>query len=120
MARILVLDDMADSIALIRRLFQDKGHEIVGFTEEDAALSYAQTHHLDLAILDIRLKKLSGIEVLKKLSEIHPSCKVMMLTGYPSMETARAALALGASDYHVKPIETQELEEKVAVLLANR
>jgi DNA-binding NtrC family response regulator len=117
MARILVLDDMKDSIVLMSRLLQDKGHEVVGFTEEDAALDYARCHSFDLAILDIRLKRMGGIEVLRELKKIDPGCKVIMLTGYPSLETTRAALEAGAIDCYVKPIETRELEEQVETLL---
>jgi DNA-binding NtrC family response regulator len=116
-ARILVLDDVPDAVVLIQKILTRKGHEVAGFTEEEEAISYARAHPVDLAVLDIKLKKMSGIEVLGELKRINPSTKVMMLTGYPTLATAREAVQLGAGDYCVKPIEKQELEEKVAALL---
>ena len=119
MVRILVLDDMPDAVKLIMRILRQDGREIVGFTEEEEALDYARTHTVDLAILDIKLKKISGVEVLAELKKIIPSIRAIMLTGYPTLETAQAALRLGAGEYCVKPIDNDELEEKVAKVLEN-
>lgn len=90
------------------------------FTEEDEAIAFARQHPVDLAILDIKLKKMSGIEVLAILKEDNPSMRVIMLTGYPTVETAREAISLGADEYCVKPIDRLELEEKVEKVLAAR
>jgi DNA-binding NtrC family response regulator len=120
MVRILVLDDVLDAVKLIKRILRQNGREIVGFTEEEEALSYARSNPVDLAILDIKLKKISGVEVLQELKKITPSMRAVMLTGYPTLETAQAALKLGASEYCVKPIDNDELEEKVAGVLAGK
>jgi DNA-binding NtrC family response regulator len=117
MAKILGLDDVFDAVALIKKILERKGYEVIGFTEEEEAISYTRSSPVDLAILDIKLKKMSGIEVLAELKRINPAVKVLMLTGYPTMETAREAVTLGASEYCVKPIEKQELEEKVENIL---
>ncbi len=117
MATILVLDDVLDAVILIKRILSRKGHEVITFTEEEEAIDYAASHAVDLAILDIKLKRLSGVEVLEALKKIDPGIRVLMLTGYPSLETAREALDLGAGEYCVKPIDMDELEEKVAGLL---
>jgi DNA-binding NtrC family response regulator len=58
------------------------------------------------------------VEVLGQLKQIHPGVKAIMLTGYPTMETAQESLQLGAGDYCVKPIDVDDLEEKVNALLA--
>jgi DNA-binding NtrC family response regulator len=120
MVRILVLDDVLDAVKLIKRILRQNGREIVGFTEEEEALSYARSNPVDLAILDIKLKKISGVEVLQELKKITPSMRAIMLTGYPTLETAQAALKLGASEYCVKPIDNDELEEKVAGVLGKK
>ena len=119
MAKILVLDDVLDAVILIKRILQKKGHEVFGFTEEEEALDYARSNEVDLTILDIKLKKMSGVEVLEELKKITPSMGVIMLTGYPTMETARESLKLGATEYCVKPIDKDEIEEKVASVLKN-
>lgn len=117
MANILVLDDVYDAAHLIDRILSRKGHQVHAFTDEDEAIRYTRSHPVDLAILDIKLKKMSGVEVLGLLKQIDPKIQVMMLTGYPTLDTARQALELGAGEYCVKPIEKDDLEEKVAGLL---
>lgn len=118
MANILVLDDVGDAVILIKKILQKKGHTVFGFTEEEEAIRFTADHPVDLAILDIKLKKMGGIEVLEELRRLKPDLQVMMLTGYPTLDTAREALRLGVSEYCVKPIEKEELEEKVAAILA--
>jgi DNA-binding NtrC family response regulator len=117
MARILVLDDVEDAVILIQRILVRKGHQVIGFTDELQAIAYARSNEVDLLILDIKLKKLSGIEVLEEIKKANPGVKAVMLTGYPTLETAREAKELGAQEYCVKPVEKEELEEKVAHVL---
>ncbi len=118
MAKILVLDDLSDALLLVERILAAKGHEVMGFTDEQQAIAYARSNPLDLLILDIKLRKLTGIEVLEQIKKANPSVKAIMLTGYPSLETARKAKELGAQAYSVKPIESEELEETVARILS--
>ncbi len=117
MAEILALDDVRDATVLIGKILSKKGHTVHTFTEEDKAIAHAKEHKIDLAILDIKLEKMSGVEVLAFLKEEQPSMKAIMLTGYPTVETAREAISLGADEYCVKPIDRDELEEKVEKVL---
>ena len=118
MGRILVLDDVLDACVMIKRILERKGHEVAVFADEEEALAYAGSSPVDVAVLDIRLKKMSGVEVLKELQKISPATQVIMLTGYPTLDTAQQAQELGAFDYCIKPIDKDELEEKVANALA--
>jgi DNA-binding NtrC family response regulator len=118
MAEILALDDVQDATILIGKILTKKGHNVHTFTEEDEAIAYARANKVDLAILDIKLKKMSGIEVLGLLKAVTPEMRVIMLTGYPTVETAREAISLGADEYCVKPIDREELEEKVEKVLS--
>lgn len=117
MAKVLVLDDVMDAVVLIKRILERKGHDVVTFTEEEDALEHARNGAVDLAILDIKLKKMTGVEVLEELKKIDVNIKVIMLTGYPTLETARESVKLGASEYCVKPIDKDELERKVEEVL---
>jgi DNA-binding NtrC family response regulator len=117
MAEILALDDVLDATVLIGKILTKKGHNVHTFTEEDEAIAYAKANKVDLAILDIKLKKMSGIEVLGMLKASTPDIRAIMLTGYPTVETAREAISLGADEYCVKPIDREELEEKVEKVL---
>ena len=116
MSHILVLDDVEDAGAMIKRILERKGHAVTVFTEEQDALDYVNREKVDIAILDIKLKKMSGVAVLKQIKEAQPETEVLMLTGYPTLETAREAMNHGAREYLVKPIDKNELEEKVRLL----
>ncbi len=119
MSNILVLDDVSDAGNLIKRILEKKGHKVYVFTEEEDALNWVGSNEIDLVILDLKLKKMNGIEVLKEIKKIKPSIKAIMLTGYPTIETARDSIKLGASEYCVKPIDKEELEKKVENVLSN-
>jgi DNA-binding NtrC family response regulator len=118
LGQILVLDDVMDAGVMIKRILERKGHEVTVFTDEEEALAFTRSAPVDVAILDIRLKKMSGVDVLEELKKISPQTQVIMLTGYPTLETARQAQEWGAFDYCIKPIDKDELEEKVASALA--
>lgn len=120
MAKILVLDDVEDAALLVKRIMEKKGHEVSLFTDEEEALEYAGSYKVDLAILDIKLKKMNGLNVMEALKKIAPSIRVIILTGYPTLETARESLELGAEAYCVKPIDKDELERQVEVILDGR
>lgn len=118
MATILVLDDVLDFAELIKRVLEQQFHKVIPFTDEEEALVFTIHHHVDLAIIDIKLNTMNGVQVLQQLRKIHPTLKAIMLTGYPSIETSRQALALGAEAYCVKPLDNAELVEKVQDVLA--
>lgn len=120
MNRILLLDDLPDAVKLGKRVLQKKGREVVGFTEEEEALAYARSNKVDLAILDIKLKKMSGIQVLEELKKISPEMEAIILTAYPTTETARQARRFGVNEYCVKPVENDTLEEIVSKLLSSQ
>lgn len=117
MAEIVVLDDVLDAVVLVEKILSRKGHSVHSFTDEEEAIAYVKNNVVDLAILDIKLKKMSGVEVLGYMKEIKPEIKVIMLTGYPTIETAQESIELGAGEYCVKPIDKKELEDKVSDVL---
>lgn len=117
MAEIIVLDDVQDAGTLIKRILERKGHKVTPFTEEEEAIAHVAKGGTDLAVLDIKLKKMNGVEVLEEMKNKDPNVRVIMLTGYPTIETARESLSLGAAAYCVKPIDKDELESKVEEVL---
>ncbi len=118
MAQILVLDDVPDAGLMIKRVLERKGYQVTVFTDEEETLDFVRSHPVDVAILDIRLKKVSGVQILGELKRISPQTRVIMLTGHPTLETAQQTDRLGAFAYCAKPIDKRDLEEKVAQALA--
>lgn len=117
MATILVIDDERDACTLIRRVLTALGHETHVFTDHDPALKWLEGNPVDLVLLDIKLQHVDGISVLETIRARQPDIKVIMITGYPSVDTVKKALDLGIEDYLVKPIEIHELEERVSKAL---
>ncbi|MFP3869504.1 MAG: response regulator [Syntrophobacteria bacterium] len=117
MAKILVLDDVLEAVKAIEKILQKKGHEVFGFTSEYEAIEHVRSESVDLAILDIKLKHQSGVQVLDEMKKILPELKIIMLTGYPTHETAAESAQLGADAYCTKPIDRRDLENKVEHVL---
>jgi DNA-binding NtrC family response regulator len=118
MGSVLILDSMADAARWAKRVLETAGHEVFAFTRADEALAFLQRHHADAAILDLRLGHTDGLEALALVRRSKPRMPVMILTGAPTLETARQAKALGAAEYCTKPIDIDDLQKKVAALLS--
>ncbi len=117
MARLVVIDDEIDLCELIRRMFLDQGHEVVYFTDEDEALAWLRQENADLLIVDIQLRRKTGLDILRQMNNLNLHPKVIIITAYPSIRTAKEAASLGACDYLIKPVDIDELERKVNRIL---
>ena len=113
MALIFMLDNERDACRLVERILIASGHEVQAFTDESDALGWLQTNRPQLALLDIKLNGTNVFGVLKYIRDRRPEIKVMIITGSPSVESARKATELGIEDCLVKPVEIAELEEHV-------
>jgi two-component system response regulator DevR len=113
--RILVADDHSVVRAGLRTLLETHGHFRViaeAATGEDA-IRLAKEHHPDVAVLDIRMPGVSGIEACRQITELVPICRVIMLTSYAEDELLLAAIQAGASGYVLKRIGDNELVQAV-------
>ena len=117
MAEILVLDDVESAVKLIEKVLEKAGHKAHGFTEEDDALEFVKENPVDLAVLDLRLKKMDGVKMLKELKSLHKDIKGIILTGYPTPDSSKKAKGLGVTEYLVKPVSPNELRKKVDKVL---
>ncbi len=84
------------------------------------ALEIARAEPIDVAVLDIMMYGMNGVELLKELKEIDPSIEVVMLTAFETLETARQALRHGASDYLNKPFDIPTMRTAVARAASRR
>jgi two-component system, NtrC family, response regulator AtoC len=106
---ILAVDDDVIACQLLQEVLQKEGYRVSTATGGQAAIRLAQEVPFDLAILDIRMPDVSGIEVLKALKRINAQMPVLMTTAYSSMQTAIEATRQGAYDYLSKPCKMEEL-----------
>ncbi|MER3416800.1 MAG: transcriptional regulator [Gemmataceae bacterium] len=108
--RILFADDEVSLQELMRQELPRMGHEVTVCGDGLEAVQALQRCTFDVAILDIRMPGLSGVEVLERLKSISPDTEAILLTGHASLETAVEALRQGAFDYLTKPCKLAELE----------
>ena len=118
--RILIVDD-EESIrfSLAETLTRD-GHQVTAVESGEAALELVATETFDLALIDLNLPGIKGIEVLAVLRKQLPDIIIIVLTAHASLETAVEALRQGAHDYLFKPCKTVELRESIRRGLLSR
>lgn len=95
---------------LVSRLFTEAGYEVALASDGQEGLEAAKSGDFDLAILDMSLPKMNGLEVLATIKQAKPDLPVIMITAYGSTRTAIDALRLGAYDYITKPFDLDELQ----------
>lgn len=117
---ILVVDDDKSILRTFTRILQKSNYEIDTAETGKEAIEKAETHHYDLALVDIRLPDMDGTELLAKLKKQLQSTVKIMITGFPSLETGVKALDEGADAYLVKPVKPQELLVLLEEKLKNR
>ncbi len=108
--KLLIVDDDDDMRQDLARLFRKQGHEVTAAVSGEDALSKAARAHFDVALLDLHLPGISGIDVLAQLKELQPELEALMLTAHSSIETAVEAMRRGAYDYLTKPFRSADLE----------
>jgi CheY-like chemotaxis protein len=95
-------------------------YEVTTASGGSEALAKLQQAPPDLVFLDIKMREMSGIEVLRAIKQVDDNIEVVMMTAYASLETAREAVALHASEYLIKPFSKAEVEQAVNKALAHR
>ena len=108
---IMVVDD--DEVFRIRlcRAFEDRGWEALACADGETALRTAESSLPDLALIDLRLVGMNGLDVVKELRERDLAGSIIMLTGYGSIATAITATKLGADHYLSKPSDADQILE---------
>ena len=110
MLDLLVVDDEPEFRELLIRRFTQVGWRVQGAETGEDALDLLSRREFDVAVLDMMLPGMTGLDLLAKIKAGPTDCEVVMLTGQATVETAVAAMKAGAYDYVVKPFPLQELE----------
>lgn len=113
-ARILIVDDEENLLITLQEILRREGYEVCTAATSVEVSRLIEEEEFDVAILDLRLIGMDGIEVLHALRTEQPDCAAIMLTGYASLSSAVAAMREGAFDYLVKPCDVEELKLSVA------
>lgn len=111
--KILVIDDDRVHLEGMVVLLEDEDYKVDEADSAEAALKLIYKNSYDLIITDYKMQKIDGMELLKMINDFDPMLKVIMVTGYSSIEDAVKAIHLGALDYIPKPVDPVKLKEVV-------
>lgn len=115
--RILLVDDEEDFLEATSKRLGRRGFEVRTATRCGEALPVAASGWPDVVVLDVMLPDGDGLECLRVMKRASPRLPVVMLTAHASIQTGLSGIEQGASDYCLKPIELDELVEKIRIAL---
>jgi DNA-binding NtrC family response regulator len=112
-ARILIVDDDENIRKVLETILADEGYSVE--TAENAKKSIEKSEHafFNLALIDVRLPDMEGIELLSKLRNTKPKMRKIIVTGYPTLQNAIAAVNKGADAYVMKPFDVEKILQTI-------
>lgn len=117
--KVLIVDDEAQVVGVLRDYFQGAGFEVFTAASGAEALETFGRERPDVVLLDVRMPEMDGLEVLRRIRATGSRAGVVMITGQESVEAAKESAALGAADYILKPFDFDHLRRAVdRVLIA--
>ena len=118
--RILAIDDEKHIRLLIDNEFSLEGFEVVTAASGEEGMALFESSKFDVVLLDIKLPKLNGIEILKRMKQLSQATQIIMITGYGDIGSAVEAIKLGARDYVTKPFKLDELLKLVRLSIQRK
>ena len=117
---ILLIDDEKILLEAVSDDLKESGYEVTTAESGEEGLKSFELIRHDLVIIDLKMESMDGLEVSRKIKELNSETPVMILTGYGSMETAIEALRLDLDDYVLKPVNRDDLFEKINQCLGKK
>ena len=108
---ILIVDDDAGILRLLERFGDKRSFAVIALSSGEEALDYLHGHSADIALIDVHMPGVDGLQVLRSVRELSPDCRVVLMTGEPDMAVAVEAIKLGAQDVLSKPIDLTRLAD---------
>ena len=108
---LLVIDDEPGMLSLVDRIVRPAGFTGVRHTSAREALASLAASPADVALVDLQMPEIGGLEVLKAIREMQPQCAVILMTAHAAVESAIEAVKLGALDYLSKPLDIDRLRQ---------
>ncbi|MDP6630329.1 MAG: response regulator [Kiritimatiellia bacterium] len=109
MSEILIVDDELSIRTTLKEFLVGEGHSVEVAADEEEAVRLAKQHRFDLVLLDIILKHSSGTDLMHEFRLVSPRTRIVLMTGYPTVESLAEAIRFGVTDYLFKPIDKDGL-----------
>ena len=114
--RLLVVDDDRAILTLIGTIALAEGFDVATTTNGEDAMKQLRQRPAELVLLDLRMPGITGLDVLRSIRDVSPKCKVVLMTGFATIDSAVEAVKLGALDYLTKPFDLQRLRQLLATV----
>lgn len=111
--KVLLIDDEEEFVSTLSERLQIRGYDSKFATSGDQGLKEIETFKPDVVILDVIMPGISGFDVLRSIKKTAPSTPVILLTGHSSTQDGMKGMELGAFDYIIKPVDIEQLVEKI-------
>jgi DNA-binding response OmpR family regulator len=115
--KVLIIDDERQIVDFLKNFLSRLGIEAVGALSGEEGLKIYQKEEFNAVFLDIQMKGISGLEVLKLIKDKNSQAKVLMITAKEDQATREQADEIGVLDYITKPLDLRELKEKISTYL---
>lgn len=113
---ILVVDDEPSILEILGRFAEDGGFSVVTCGGGQEALEHLKHHRADIALVDLRMPGVGGLEVVRAIRDADPDCQVVLMSGQATIDSAVEAVKLGAIDYLTKPFDIGKLKRILSVV----
>ena len=110
---ICIIDDEIVVCKRLQQYLNKAGHQVETFVDSRAAIDRIDEKHFDVVVTDIRMDNIDGMQVLNHVTNNSQDTKVILITGYATIEIAREAQAKGAFEFISKPFRPQDLKEVI-------
>ena len=111
--KLLIVDDEEGYVNVLSKRMTKRNIDVTVALSGSGGIQALRKHDFDVAVLDLKMEDMDGIEVLKIFKKMDPNLPVIMLTGHGSEKAAKEGVALGAFDYLTKPCEHEELLDRI-------
>ncbi len=111
--KVLVIDDDPSICKTVGLLLEDHGYSPKTYTDPDEAVKAAEEESFQIALVDLRMPAMDGVEAVEKLKNIDDRMSCIVMTAYPDLDTATATMRRGSCDYIPKPFKHEDLIEAV-------
>jgi DNA-binding NtrC family response regulator len=108
-ARILIVDDDENIRKVLETILEDEGYTVESVDTAKKAIEKSEKAFYNLALIDVRLPDMEGVELLAKMRDTKPKMRKIIITGYPTLHNAVAAVNKGADAYVMKPFDVEKL-----------
>jgi len=111
--KLLLVDDEARFVETLSKRLTARGYDVEGALSGPEALARLGARPFDVVLLDVWMPGMDGLEVLQQIRRLHPSVRVVLVSGNASITAAVEGIRLGATDYLLKPVEIEDVMAKV-------